>query len=1776
MSRFRLYTMVKGKHGRTCIMAGCACVLTVVIAGYAVHSIGTVGAKSRETVSIYTEEELEQYLLDEESEEYNLSGRYRLEENLDLSWLEKSIGTNLEPFTGKFDGNGHVISGLTRPLFGVTGKAEIGNLLLEQAEIVHPFTYSDGERYVDGYAALVAYAKDTVIENCGMTGEIYLASPSEAEYQIAKASPSDAEERNGPGADSAVESSGDLEPSKKETMEIGPGTDTGAESNREAEGEMESESETEAGKETEPDLEVGKETELDLETESGQGEETEPESSSVQKTEPENGSDQESGSESAAGPVPDMDHSAEAAAPTEHETEMESPVPTKESAETPATGQESESGTGPSMENGSFEGTSPTMPMETIGYRQVNRQFLTMKVPAVVGPAAELALPASPADASPSDAELKAEESSEPQNTMEYTVDSEHDNGSSTSNGMTEEYIGNPAGDICLLVTAERVVAGGIAAEAAGNTLISNSFTLVNISSQWSGGEIRAGGMVGILDMETRVENSYASGLVDCGDVIAGFAAVNEGQIQNCYSTTTVSHSGTVRGAFTAVEHGSLSGCVYDRQMACVADDGDLQERPVAAMSDTELESAEFTLRGMNTTGMTGDESQIPGNWYTTAQAYPQITYFAEHGQEMIAINSRVSAIALILPEGLTLEDAVSGDRMVLPAEIDGQTIQWETEEPDGIKTVNTELVETEAVNIESAATSDTEPAEIEPVNLVMLQARLSVMDDTTETEPEEVITSMEETTGTSVEDFEDIVMEETVGITPETFRLKAQINGTAKTFQLQMDARTTATSWDDAVIKKNWDETYLRNHTVTLSDGRTVPMLDGGDGSSEAAAYVINSPEAFAWFVYQYNNSYSTFASKCVTLGTDLDFSGELYGGSKETPLLLSPMGTTVNMPYTGIFDGAGMTIDYLYINSTAGIENTGMFRTLAGGTVKNITVGKNSRIKSDSKTVGAIAGGGYGTIENCTNYADITAPAHVAGIIATLSSGTTNINRCGNWGTMTSGRISGGIVAYTVGSGTRTVTQCYNMGTIKATGTYDARVAGICPGNDNEQGSGTSSIFSNCYNAGILTSAGGRTYIYAMLRFGNCRNSFVDATVMPGSSHGSTNGAKLLTTEQMKSWAAAYALNGQKTTGVWKYTEGEYPTFGQLEKAQSWEVIGQGVEDGLITAGTVPSVGGSSTYSITTPEEFGVTANWINNKNQSGISMTLEQDIDLTGTVYGGTEADPVHWNPLGSSSNSYTGSFDGKGHTISHMKVEYGDYAGLFGVVSGSGNISRVGVSGATIAGTRADGIIGAGGIAGQLKGNASISRCYNRGGTTVTANGATAYAGGLVGQVSDHAVVGDSYHLDSAVKSTGTTTYAGGIAGDGGTSGAVKNCYNACGATTSSVTITASGTGAVRSIAGTGGTLNQCYSETLLAGDESAGVKKLDISTDAKIWEQTEGINTYDGIRRTGTDRVWFSSLGSEITRGLPTFVAPEMIAVSISTASDTNGTTQSLGQSISDALLRGVHQDGSSSTEELKLTASDTVKSNFSVYGTTNANASLGIQADSSDLGSLPASMLRPDASAGSIGTFNRLTLYNGAGYTRSSARLLIIDVVSGSTRYEISVTVPGATSKTLSVTLPVKAEILLESGVKPESESAGLVLKNDSDCPVQVGINSVTAQADKQVQLKPIAGTEEIDDSKSLEKGGVKLGIRGIFGTFGAGGATSEKDIFYTPAGTSPATAASWLTCNIGSGQKLDYRYVIQHSMIHAGLEQSFGFDIVYEIKVPEEDVGNEVTAVVQ
>ncbi len=78
--------------------------------------------------------------------------------------------------------------------------------------------------------------------------------------------------------------------------------------------------------------------------------------------------------------------------------------------------------------------------------------------------------------------------------------------------------------------------------------------------------------------------------------------------------------------------------------------------------------------------------------------------------------------------------------------------------------------------------------------------------------------------------------------------------------------------------------------------------------------------------------------------------------------------------------------------------------------------------------------------------------------------------------------------------------------------------------------------------------------------------------------------------------------------------------------------------------------------------------------NGGKSDINITIDTDIDLTGK----------DWTPIGTDyDNSYKGTFDGGGHTITGLTFTTNDeYAGLFGWLNRAGTVKNVVMEGVQI--------------------------------------------------------------------------------------------------------------------------------------------------------------------------------------------------------------------------------------------------------------------------------------------------------------------------------------------------------------------------------------------------------------------------------------------------------------------------------------------------------------
>ena len=205
-----------------------------------------------------------------------------------------------------------------------------------------------------------------------------------------------------------------------------------------------------------------------------------------------------------------------------------------------------------------------------------------------------------------------------------------------------------------------------------------------------------------------------------------------------------------------------------------------------------------------------------------------------------------------------------------------------------------------------------------------------------------------------------------------------------------------------------------------------------------------------------------------------------------------------------------------------------------------------------------------------------------------------------------------------------------------------------------------------------------------------------------------------------------------------------------------------------GTITGGTFSSgitgdpalVTGSGTetdpYQISTAEGL----KWFRDKVNSGeygLCAVLTADITLDSS-----EA----WTPIvPDNTHYYTGTFDGKGHTISGLNVT-GEfvYAGLFGTVK-DGTIKSLTVAG-KVSPSNFQCIVG--GIVGYAS-NAVIKNCSNH--CSVTGR-TTSIIGGIAGFNSSGAII-DCYNVGT-ISGINYAEAIGGIVGSN--SGTISNCYN----------------------------------------------------------------------------------------------------------------------------------------------------------------------------------------------------------------------------------------------------------------------------------------------------------------------------------------------------------------------------------------------------------------
>ena len=216
--------------------------------------------------------------------------------------------------------------------------------------------------------------------------------------------------------------------------------------------------------------------------------------------------------------------------------------------------------------------------------------------------------------------------------------------------------------------------------------------------------------------------------------------------------------------------------------------------------------------------------------------------------------------------------------------------------------------------------------------------------------------------------------------------------------------------------------------------------------------------------------------------------------------------------------------------------------------------------------------------------------------------------------------------------------------------------------------------------------------------------------------------------------------------------FTNGKTLVY-KMKNAADWQAGGEYTYTVSLAAEKGYIIEDDGSYTVTSADGLMNIAKLVNG-GKSDINITLDTDIDLTGK----------DWTPIGTDyDNSYKGTFDGGGHTITGLTFTTNDeYAGLFGWLNRAGTVKNVVMEGVQITSNQ---IYGGsiGGVAGYSWG--TIENCSVSGSVS-----GTVYVGGVVGAQIDGSITGCS--SSATVKGM---VDVGGVAGQTNGGATLTACY-----------------------------------------------------------------------------------------------------------------------------------------------------------------------------------------------------------------------------------------------------------------------------------------------------------------------------------------------------------------------------------------------------------------
>ncbi len=215
---------------------------------------------------------------------------------------------------------------------------------------------------------------------------------------------------------------------------------------------------------------------------------------------------------------------------------------------------------------------------------------------------------------------------------------------------------------------------------------------------------------------------------------------------------------------------------------------------------------------------------------------------------------------------------------------------------------------------------------------------------------------------------------------------------------------------------------------------------------------------------------------------------------------------------------------------------------------------------------------------------------------------------------------------------------------------------------------------------------------------------------------------------------------------------------------------------------------------------------------------------------------------WTPIGNSEYTFTGSYNGQGHTIDGLFINRPNtsYLGLFGSLQSS-TVQNLGVTNVNITGK-----IYTGALIGFCIEGSTVSNCYSTGAVSGYNT-----VGGLIGLLNESPLTKSFSKANVSGNVVDNKNYIGGLVGFSFDSSSISNCYS-----TGNVV----GETQIGGFVGTHSqsTINYCYSIGSVTGDESVGgLVGLDdaASVNFSFWNtQTSGQSSSGGGTGANTEQM----------------------------------------------------------------------------------------------------------------------------------------------------------------------------------------------------------------------------------------------------------------------------------------------------------------------------------